>query len=365
VTAPPTARIRRLARYAIRRDGAERYLFLTLVAFAATVIATRAWLELTGYPRIGGGELHIAHALFGGVFLLAAMLLPIILAGGRTYRLAAVCGGIGAGLFMDEVGKFITTRNDYFFPAAAPLIYATFLLGVLLYMHIRRRRRPDPRTLLLTSLQVMEEVVDADLQAHERDDLRVRLARVAAEASLEEQRRLATALLDFLEARELRIAPDQASALQPLRTWWRKRRDDWLGGRGLRVALVVAIFVSGVRALVDLAVALGEIRAVDPAVSAQLFTLDMAHLIVEAMVGSLLVAGSVLMALTRRDALGATLAEYGLLTSLAVADLASFYLRQFASIQVALFHAVLLIGIVGYRRRLRIAAALQRATTVP
>jgi hypothetical protein len=60
-----TNRARRLRlRQPVRREGAERYLFLTLVSFAATVLATRGFLELTGYPRIGGGELHIAHALW-------------------------------------------------------------------------------------------------------------------------------------------------------------------------------------------------------------------------------------------------------------------------------------------------------------
>ena len=51
------------SRRPVRREGAEHYLFLTLISFAGTVIATRSFLELTGYPRIGGGELHIAHAL--------------------------------------------------------------------------------------------------------------------------------------------------------------------------------------------------------------------------------------------------------------------------------------------------------------
>ncbi|MDP9468288.1 MAG: hypothetical protein M3P32_06050, partial [Chloroflexota bacterium] len=160
-----TPRIRRVPlRQPVRREGAERYLFLTLVSFAATVLATRAFLELTGYPRIGGGELHIAHALWGGLFLFVAALLPIILAGRNVYRASAVLGGVGIGLFIDEVGKFITTSNDYFYPAAAPLIYATFLLAVLVYLRVRRRTQPDPRSELLTSLQLIEEAVDNDLQ---------------------------------------------------------------------------------------------------------------------------------------------------------------------------------------------------------
>ena len=149
-------------RQPVRREGAEHYLFLTLVSFAGAVIATREYLQLTGYPRIGGGELHIAHALFGGILLFVAALLPIVMAGRTVYRATAVLGGIGIGLFIDEVGKFITTSNNYFYPAAAPLIYATFLLAVLVYLRVRRRVRPDPRTELLTSLQLVEEAVDGD-----------------------------------------------------------------------------------------------------------------------------------------------------------------------------------------------------------
>ena len=56
----------------VRREGAERYLLVTLVSFAATVIVTRWFLTLTGFPRIGGGDLHIAHALWGGAALATA-----------------------------------------------------------------------------------------------------------------------------------------------------------------------------------------------------------------------------------------------------------------------------------------------------
>jgi len=345
---PPRARFRQ----PVRREGADRYLFLTLVSFAGTVLATRAYLELTGFPRIGGGELHIAHALFGGIFLFIAALLPVILAGRTVYRASAVLGGVGIGLFMDEVGKFITTQNDYFYPAAAPLIYATFLLAVLIYLRVRRRIQPDARSLLLTSLQLVEEAVDGDLQGNERDVLRRRLGAAAQRAPLPEQRRLATALLAFVESRDLAIAPERVSRFQPVLDWWAARRNRWLGGRGVRAALVVLLFISGLRSLIDLGVAVTEIGGVDPATSTRLFSLDMLHLVVEGIAGGLLLAGSLLMATTGRDRLGATLAEYGLLVSLSLADLASFYLRQFATLEIALFHGLLLFGVVAYRRQL-------------
>jgi hypothetical protein len=69
---------------------------------------------VTGYPQIGNDVLHIAHALWGGLLLLVALMLPLAFANRRFLQASAWLGGVGAGLFIDEVGKFITQANDYF-----------------------------------------------------------------------------------------------------------------------------------------------------------------------------------------------------------------------------------------------------------
>src|ERR671915_2055362 len=229
----------------VRREGAERYLLATLVSFAATVIGTRWFLELTGFPQIGGGDLHIAHALWGGAALFVAALLPILLAGRFVYTLSALLAGLGIGLFIDEVGKFITAENDYFYPAAAPIIYATFLLAVLVWIRARSEEDPDPRSQLLTALELFEESVEGDLQAAERDELRERLGSASRPAPAPEQRRLAGTLLAYVEAGELHVAPDPIDRFGGLRRRWQERRDRLLGGRGLRMVIVGALLITG------------------------------------------------------------------------------------------------------------------------
>jgi hypothetical protein len=328
-------------------------LFLTLVSFAATVIATRIYLELTGYPRIGGGDLHIAHALIGGVLLFIASVLPIVLAGRAVYRTTAILSGSGIGLFIDEVGKFITAQNDYFYPAAAPIIYATFVLAALVWVRVRRAEHRDPRGGLLRALQLTEEAVDGDLHAAEKARLRALLDRAAQTAADEEQRRLARTLLHFLDSSELVVAPRSENLLRRLRRWWRPRRDLWLGGRGVRMLNVIAMFVLGAVALVDHAFAIGRMAGNIPETNTRLLSLETLHVAVDAIAGVLLVAGAVLINVRGRHRLGVTLAGYGLLVALALADLAAFYLRQFATIETALFHLALLSGLVANGRELR------------
>lgn len=91
-----------------------------------TVLVVRGGLYLTGFPAIGGDSLHIAHVLWGGLFLVVAFL--ILLLGRKPNKLlTAVLGGIGFGLFIDEIGKFITKDNDYFYRPAFVLMYLSFL----------------------------------------------------------------------------------------------------------------------------------------------------------------------------------------------------------------------------------------------
>ncbi|MEO8509984.1 MAG: hypothetical protein ABI534_01960 [Chloroflexota bacterium] len=336
----------------MRREGAERFLLLMLVAFAATVIVTRVALELTGFPRIGGGDLHIAHALWGGACLFVASVLPILLAGSFVYRAAAVLSGIGIGLFIDEVGKFITTQNDYFYPAAAPIIYATFLLSVLIWIRARRPNDADPRSQLLSALELLAESVEGDLQPRERDQLLSRLGTAAKTASEPEQRRLAEQLLAFVAARDVALATAASPLFHRQRAWWAARRDAWIGGRGLRVAIVVAVLVSGAWALVEFGIAAADLAASSLAPTEPLFGLRLVQLGIEAIAGLLMVPGAILITVAGRHTRGYSLVLFGLLVSLTLGDLISFYLRQFDSIVTAGFHAALLAAVVGYRREL-------------
>ncbi|MGB9927844.1 MAG: hypothetical protein ACPK85_05505 [Methanosarcina sp.] len=106
-----------------------------MVTAITAVLAIRFFLGITGYPQVGGGGLHIAHVLVGGFFMLASILILLIFLGNYSRSLAAFLGGFGFGAFIDELGKFITSDNDYFFKPSIGLIYITF---ILLFVFIRR-----------------------------------------------------------------------------------------------------------------------------------------------------------------------------------------------------------------------------------
>jgi pimeloyl-ACP methyl ester carboxylesterase len=86
-----------------------------LVSAIATVVIIRIFLEATGYPQLGGGGLHIAHVLGGGLGMLVAIVLLLLYLTPATRLIAAEVGGVGFGAFVDELGKFVTSDNDYFF----------------------------------------------------------------------------------------------------------------------------------------------------------------------------------------------------------------------------------------------------------
>lgn len=349
-------------RQPVKREHAERYLLVTLLSFAGSVILTRLGLELSGYPRLGGGELHIAHVLWGGLLLFIASLLPLILANRDVYSAGGFLSGVGVGLFIDEVGKFITQTNDYFYPAAAPIIYAFFLLTVLLYTRVRRPPSRSPRAELYRALDGLAEVLDHDLEPHERAALEARLRRVAEQADQPELARLARALLDFLAADALVLAPEAPRFWRRWQARLRTFEERWLSRPRLRVVLAVGLALSGLPAvgiLTTLALALlsaapGEglaalLAATGPVKSANPLW-PVARLVLTILAGvPLLLAAALLLA--GRERRGIAAGSVGLLFSLTVVNLLLFYVEQFAAVTGALVQFCLLLGAIRYRQR--------------
>ena len=198
---------------AARRVEAERYLRYVLICFAATVITVRWLLSVTGYPRLAGGELHIAHVLWGGLLLFAAAVTPLIVANRWASEAGAILAGIGVGLFIDELGKYITQANDYFFAPAAPIIYSIFLLLLLLYMRVRRETVQSTRHDLYAAIDALGRVIDHELDARRYWELRQTDPR-AHHADDRKHARLAAALLEFVEAEHANLRDRPPSRLE-------------------------------------------------------------------------------------------------------------------------------------------------------
>ena len=141
-----------------RSDGGE-LLERFLVSGIVSVLVIRWALALTGYPKLGGGGLHIAHMLWGGLLMLTAITLSLAFLGARVQRLSALLGGVGFGVFIDELGKFLTRDNNYFFRPTVGLIYAIFIILYLLFNSLSRVTRLTRREYELNALAQLEEAV--------------------------------------------------------------------------------------------------------------------------------------------------------------------------------------------------------------
>jgi hypothetical protein len=95
----------------VKRVHSDYYLRQMLISFVLSVVVTRLFLQLTGYPQLGNSTIHVAHVLWGGLILFFAALTPLVFSNRWSYSFSSVLTGVGTGLFIDELGKFITHTN--------------------------------------------------------------------------------------------------------------------------------------------------------------------------------------------------------------------------------------------------------------
>jgi hypothetical protein len=334
---------RRALRSAVRRAYAEDNILAILVAFAATVIVTRVYLELADYPQLGNDILHIAHALWGGLLLFVAVLLPLTLANRWAIKASALLGGIGTGLFIDEVGKFITQANDYFFPPALSIIYGFHLITVIVYLHFRRPYRRDPRRAMYDVLEELQDALDGDLDAEEAARMEARLA-IARKSNRTEIVSLAEAIGDYLRKEKKHLSEAEPG-------YW-KRATTWAGALGRRLgrrghrALISGLLLVWVAIVIGYIVALVQGGA---NLDSQVLQWREVLIGIQALVGSLMVV-AVIAWLTGHEERGLGFAISGFVLSLGVLQTLYFYLSQFSAVTSTWLQLVFLLVLLSYRR---------------
>ncbi len=152
----------------VRNLDAFYYAEVFLVCAVSAILTIRLFLHITGYPQIGGGALHIAHMLWGGLLMLVSIVMLIAFIGRRSELWAAILGGAGFGTFIDEVGKFVTKDNNYFFEPSVAIMYTVFILIVISLQMIKSGWSFTKREYLINALRGLEEAALRDLDEDEK-----------------------------------------------------------------------------------------------------------------------------------------------------------------------------------------------------
>ena len=100
--------------------------------------------------------------------MLVALMLTLVSLSRVASRVAAVLGGVGFGLLIDEIGKFVTSDNNYFFKPTFAIIYVTLVLIWLASRTLLLRTGLRPPEQLANAIDLLKEAAVRPLTEDER-----------------------------------------------------------------------------------------------------------------------------------------------------------------------------------------------------
>jgi hypothetical protein len=255
-------------------------------------------------------------------------------------RVAAVLGGIGLGLFIDEVGKFVTSDNNYFFKPAATIIYCFFVAFYLVIRQVERTREFTHREYLLNTIEAVKEVPMMRMSEERRERARRMLARTDPTDPL------VPWLERMLDDPRAGVTPHVGPVTRAVRAVQARVRalDDL---PGFRSGIIVAIGVSGLLAITDPHLATHRIPKT-AGIGTVPYTEADRHFVQVALAVSTVVA--IVLTLIGLERLlrgrlvgGYLMLEYGLLVSIFLTEVFAFAESQFAAATGLVINLVLLV----------------------
>ena len=339
-----------------RADGA-RSVRLVAVAFGVTVVVTRLYLALTGYPQIGGGNYHLAHALWGGLLLMVGGIVALLWS--KPLGAADDRGVCGRG-----VGGCSSTRSASSSPPATttsprwPLRSSTRSSspssGWRSWPGTRGLDRP--RSLAYAVAVRLKDLGDGPLRPGTRTALVRDLALLEAESSRPDLAAYAAALRPVVDAAPVE---EPSHRFRPLVARLVRAEAILVPRWVARIAIAAGAAVLGLLSLIGLVVlvALGrsdpdvqvilDDQVVPPGTRPPMLVVASAG---EAVVGALLLVAAVAL-LLGRDRTGTRLVRIGLIVALAGVNVALGYLDAELVVVAVVAELALLVLVGRYRAR--------------
>jgi hypothetical protein len=321
-------------RFLIRNIDTTDVLEIFFVSGISTVLIVRLFLKLTNYPQVGNDTWHIAHMLWGGLLMVLALLALLIFLDRIVIYLSALAGGIGFGLFIDEVGKFITQSNDYFVQIAVVIMYITFMLLFLVTRYITTARSFSQTEYLVNSLNSMKAIPTGSLSEEKKQLILFRLG-LAGDDSI-----LADGLKQLVEDTEVHTGINPG-----LYSRWRGRLTSiyrgivaWRWFQPLIITVFIVSLLTSLGYVLGLLYSQGDLEDIDKLGSPDWIVLG-AH----GLSTLLILRGVLLLRKNRPEAL--QMFEYSTLVYIFIIAPFLFYINQFGATFGLLFNLLLLVSL--------------------